>query len=156
MNKKLLFVVIAVNVILALTLVFSGKATEERSLEQRVTELEQRVAFLEACLKNVCTSPEGLTTFREISLPNVVTTVTVTETVTPIPTETVIPTVPPNPTTTPEPTVTVSPTEPPTAMPEHCNQGLGNGPEGCDPGNSNHNQPSNDEGDCNRGGKCKK
>ena len=27
----------------------------------------------------------------------------------------------------------------------HCNQGVGNGPEGCDPGNSNHNQPSNDE-----------
>ncbi|UBF26554.1 hypothetical protein K9N68_00630 [Kovacikia minuta CCNUW1] len=26
-----------------------------------------------------------------------------------------------------------------------CNQGLGNGSEGCDPGNSNHNQPSNDE-----------
>jgi hypothetical protein len=26
-----------------------------------------------------------------------------------------------------------------------CNQGVGNGPEGCDPGNSNHNQPSNDE-----------
>jgi hypothetical protein len=28
---------------------------------------------------------------------------------------------------------------------KHCNQGVGNGPEGCDPGNSNHNQPSNDE-----------
>jgi hypothetical protein len=26
-----------------------------------------------------------------------------------------------------------------------CNQGVGNGPEGCDPGNSNHNRPSNDE-----------
>ena len=26
-----------------------------------------------------------------------------------------------------------------------CNQGVGNGPEGCDPGNSNHRQPSNDE-----------
>ncbi|MDP3152820.1 MAG: ice-binding family protein [Archangium sp.] len=26
-----------------------------------------------------------------------------------------------------------------------CNQGVGNGAEGCDPGNSNHNQPSNDE-----------
>ncbi len=26
-----------------------------------------------------------------------------------------------------------------------CNQGLGNGPEGCDPGNSNHNHSSNDE-----------
>lgn len=26
-----------------------------------------------------------------------------------------------------------------------CNQGVGNGDEGCDPGNSNHNQPSNDE-----------
>lgn len=27
----------------------------------------------------------------------------------------------------------------------HCNQGVGNGPEGCDPGNSNHHNPSNDE-----------
>jgi hypothetical protein len=26
-----------------------------------------------------------------------------------------------------------------------CNQGVGNGPEGCDPGNSNHRNPSNDE-----------
>ena len=26
-----------------------------------------------------------------------------------------------------------------------CNQGVGNGPEGCDPGNSNHHNPSNDE-----------
>ncbi|MBD2085068.1 S-layer homology domain-containing protein [Trichocoleus sp. ST-U3] len=29
---------------------------------------------------------------------------------------------------------------------QNCNQGVGNGPEGCDPGNSNRNQPSNDEG----------
>jgi len=28
---------------------------------------------------------------------------------------------------------------------EHCNQGVGNGPEGCDPGNSNHHNTSNDE-----------
>lgn len=28
---------------------------------------------------------------------------------------------------------------------KHCNQGKGNGGEGCDPGNSNHNQPSNDD-----------
>ncbi|MGI8401190.1 MAG: ice-binding family protein [Gemmatimonadaceae bacterium] len=28
---------------------------------------------------------------------------------------------------------------------EHCNQGVGNGPEGCDPGNSNNHNPSNDE-----------
>jgi general secretion pathway protein G len=42
-----------------------------------------------------------------------------------------------------------------------CNQGVGNGPEGCDPGNSNNTQPSNDEpnsptpgpGDPGRGGK---
>ncbi len=27
----------------------------------------------------------------------------------------------------------------------HCNQGIGNGSEGCDPGNSNHHNPSNDE-----------
>ncbi|MEW5856384.1 MAG: S-layer homology domain-containing protein [Cyanobacteriota bacterium] len=29
---------------------------------------------------------------------------------------------------------------------QNCNQGVGNGPEGCDPGNSNRNRPSNDEG----------
>jgi len=28
---------------------------------------------------------------------------------------------------------------------DHCNQGVGNGPEDCDPGNSNHHNPSNDE-----------
>jgi Ice-binding-like len=28
---------------------------------------------------------------------------------------------------------------------EHCNQGVGNGPEGCDPGNSNNHNTSNDE-----------
>jgi hypothetical protein len=28
---------------------------------------------------------------------------------------------------------------------EKCNQGVGNGPEGCDPGNSNHRHSSNDE-----------
>ncbi|HVS61512.1 MAG TPA: ice-binding family protein, partial [Gemmatimonadaceae bacterium] len=28
---------------------------------------------------------------------------------------------------------------------EKCNQGVGNGPEGCDPGNSNHRHGSNDE-----------
>jgi hypothetical protein len=32
-----------------------------------------------------------------------------------------------------------------------CNQGIGNGREGCDPGNSNHHHGSNDEGDRNRG-----
>ena len=46
------------------------------------------------------------------------------------------------------------PTEEPTGEPpaptdvpteEHCNQGGGNGPEGCSPGNSDHNQPPNDE-----------
>jgi ice-binding like protein len=28
---------------------------------------------------------------------------------------------------------------------QKCNQGVGNGPEGCDPGNSDHHNPSNDE-----------
>lgn len=41
---------------------------------------------------------------------------------------------------TPVPPTVVPPTEKP-----KCNQGVGNGNEGCDPGNSNHNQPSNDE-----------
>jgi len=41
----------------------------------------------------------------------------------------------------------------------HCNQGVGNGPEGCDPGNSNNKCPSNDElggtpGDPGRQGGC--
>lgn len=34
---------------------------------------------------------------------------------------------------------------------DHCNQGIGNGREGCDPGNSNHHNGSNDEGDDKRG-----
>lgn len=34
---------------------------------------------------------------------------------------------------------------------EGCNQGKGNGSEGCDPGNSNNNQESNDEGTYKRG-----
>lgn len=33
----------------------------------------------------------------------------------------------------------------------HCNQGVGNGAEGCDPGNSNHRHPSNDESGAGRG-----
>ena len=33
----------------------------------------------------------------------------------------------------------------PKAPKAKCNQGLGNGAEGCDPGNSNHHNPSNDE-----------
>jgi hypothetical protein len=28
---------------------------------------------------------------------------------------------------------------------DRCNQGVGNGPEDCDPGNSNHRNPTNDE-----------
>lgn len=32
-----------------------------------------------------------------------------------------------------------------TVVRHHCNQGVGNGPEGCDPGNSNHKHTSNDE-----------
>jgi hypothetical protein len=32
-----------------------------------------------------------------------------------------------------------------TVLRHHCNQGVGNGPEGCDPGNSNHKHTSNDE-----------
>ena len=36
---------------------------------------------------------------------------------------------------------------------DKCNQGRGNGREGCDPGNSNHKHDSNDEGDWNRGGR---
>ena len=39
----------------------------------------------------------------------------------------------------------ISPDCAPEPQRRKCNQGVGNGPEGCDPGNSNHNQPSNDE-----------
>jgi hypothetical protein len=62
-----------------------------------------------------------------------------------------VPTVTPNtpaPTATPiltEPTATPAPTDTPEPA-QHCNQGVGNGPEGCSPGNSDHNQPPNDEG----------
>ncbi len=34
---------------------------------------------------------------------------------------------------------------PPPPTKKHCNQGVGNGPEGCDPGNSNNQNSSNDE-----------
>lgn len=37
------------------------------------------------------------------------------------------------------------PPKPPKTKKPACNQGVGNGPEGCDPGNSNHNHSSNDE-----------
>ena len=30
-----------------------------------------------------------------------------------------------------------------TVAQQHCNQGVGNGPEGCDPGNSNQGNPAN-------------
>ncbi len=71
----------------------------------------------------------------------------------PPPTET--PTLPPPPTVTPPPTEpppteTPPPTEPPKAK---CNQGVGNGSEGCDPGNSNNTQSSNDEPGKRGGGK---
>jgi hypothetical protein len=36
-------------------------------------------------------------------------------------------------------------------QPQKCNQGVGNGPEGCDPGNSNNHNPSNDENGGTRG-----
>lgn len=66
---------------------------------------------------------------------------------TPKPTEpTEVPTeTPTTPTEPPPPEPTQEPTEKP-----KCNQGLGNGPEGCSPGNSDNNQPPNDEGqpDC--------
>lgn len=61
------------------------------------------------------------------------------------------PTSPPTINNTPIPPSTeppVRPTEPPATEPPSstsCNQGRGNGSEGCDPGNSNHNQISNDE-----------
>jgi hypothetical protein len=51
------------------------------------------------------------------------------------------PYVPPSTTPTAPPPPTV---EPPTEK-ANCNQGRGNGNEGCDPGNSNNNQDSNDE-----------
>ena len=56
---------------------------------------------------------------------------------------------PPVVTTVPPPSATTPPpgteTPPPDETEEKCNQGLGNGSEGCDPGNSNNNQDSNDE-----------
>jgi len=67
------------------------------------------------------------------------------------PTSTVtLPTQGPTPTVAP-PTVEPSPTPHPP-----CNQGVGNGPDGCDPGHSNHNQPSNDEGPCGPGNPCRR
>jgi hypothetical protein len=61
------------------------------------------------------------------------------------------------PTQGPTSTVALPTVEPsPTPRPP-CNQGVGNGPEGCDPGRSNHNQPSNDEGPgCGPGNPCRR
>lgn len=71
-------------------------------------------------------------------------TTTPTETETPTPTGTVTPTQP-TPTSTPVPTTQTPPPPTATPTPKHCNQGIGNGSEGCDPGNSNNHNPSNDE-----------
>lgn len=87
----------------------------------------------------------------------------------PTPTSTKRPTPPADPTWTPQsPTYTPPPPPTHTPVPEptnkpHCDQGVGNGPDDCSPGNSDHNQPPNDEGqpDCGgpgnpcRGGKKK-
>jgi hypothetical protein len=51
---------------------------------------------------------------------------------------------PSKPTSTPEPVNTTAP-EPTAAANAKCNQGVGNGPEGCSPGKSDKNQPANDE-----------
>lgn len=52
----------------------------------------------------------------------------------------------------PAPEIVTSPvtSQPPTSQAPSaaftaCNQGRGNGPDGCDPGRSNHNRPSRDE-----------
>ncbi len=55
-----------------------------------------------------------------------------------------IPTTESTPKPTPEPTLEPTP-ETPGENKRKCNQGIGNGPEGCDPGNSNNRNPSNDE-----------
>ena len=58
---------------------------------------------------------------------------------------------PPSVVTTPPPVITFTPPVSTETPPPHieekqkCNQGGGNGSEGCDPGNSNNNQDSNDE-----------
>lgn len=64
----------------------------------------------------------------------------------PVVTSTPVPTATPVVTTTPVVEVTPTPEVEEGNDKPKCNQGLGNGSEGCDPGNSNHNQVSNDEG----------
>ena len=166
MNKKLLFIFVCANIVLALTLlVSSGKATEERTLWERVATLElenvalkQRVEALEKCNPTVCTAsyssavsgfsvPSGS---LEVVPPTLQPSVSPTEpniTTTPEPSITPEPSVTIEPSTTPEPSETPEPEEK-----ERCNQGRGNGSEGCDPGKSNHRRPSNDEEEYNRGG----
>jgi hypothetical protein len=85
-------------------------------------------------------------TFTPTNTPTPTNTATATPTNTPTPTNTAAAT----PTNTPTPTNTAAatPTNTPTSTPKvKCNQGVGNGPEGCDPGNSNQGNPSrsNDE-----------
>ena len=130
-------------VLLLLVAIASGAgAAVERTLEQRVTDLEARV--------DACGCP--VDPAADLSLPAGLQTQAAGSTVAPGSTTTPPPVV--EPTTAPaEPTAAPEPE--PTKKP-HCNQGLGNGQEGCDPGNSNNTNPSNDEGPCNRGrsGKC--
>ena len=166
MNKKLLFIFVCANIVLVLTLlVSSGKATEERTLWERVATLElenvslkQRVEALEKCNPTVCTASysSAVSNFSvpigspEVVPPTIEPSVSPTEpsiTTTPEPSITPEPSVTIEPSTTPEPSETPEPEEK-----EHCNQGRGNGGEDCDPGNSNHNHESNDEGEYNRGG----
>ena len=132
--KKLIIVLLLVGLTAAIAT--AAGAREERTLEQRVAELEAKVAALMACNPISCDAPSlGQSTgiFGQSGGD-----VTISETITP--TEIAQPTV----AQPPEPGATVKP---------KCNQGVGNGPEGCDPGNSNNHNPSNDENPTNRGGK---
>jgi hypothetical protein len=107
-----------------------------------------------------CGTVATVTETIEIPVPTYI-TVTEISTVTvpgnsPVPTTTVpvsepvtVYTPEPTPVPTSTPVVEVTPTpevEDEGKDKQKCNQGLGNGSEGCDPGNSNHNQVSNDEG----------
>jgi len=91
-------------------------------------------------------TPTNTGTPTKTGTPTETQTQTATPTETPTQTETPTETpTPPTETPTPPPP-TETPTPPPTKTPKpKCNQGIGNGPEGCDPGNSNNHNPSNDE-----------
>jgi hypothetical protein len=135
-------------------------------LQVQIARMQVQLGTIEDCACNAPVVECGIvaTITETVEIP-VYTVITVPVTVTVVYTAPVVTSTPDAPSSstptpvaekTPEPAPSTSTPEPeaektpaPKATQEKkqkCNQGLGNGSEGCDPGNSNHRNPSNDEG----------